>query len=227
MTLPRAEGEREALIIPFPLHRVRQVESVDDQHNATLNQDARVIDMDAPRGTDDVPEEHVSADISVEEAIEAVAASPRQQRRARNVSLHALAARGQSRWEIESRLRSRELSPEVIADELDVLERSGLIDDEALAAELVDKYAIRGGLGRRAVMDKLRGRKIPDHFIEQALLVLNPEDESQALRELAESKLRSMGSLDRAVAKRRLGALLLRKGYSPSEVYPLVSELLN
>jgi regulatory protein len=124
-------------------------------------------------------------------------------------------------------LNSRDVAPEVIAEELEALEGSGLIDDEALARELVEKYAIRGGLGRRGVMEKLRARKIPDHIIENALRMVTPEDETSALRELAISKLRSVESLAPNVARRRLGAFLLRKGYSPGEVYPLVSDLIR
>jgi regulatory protein len=222
MTLPRAAGERDALIIPFPLHRVRQANEppedpmTEPEHAAPVTALPGLSDREPPTASGDEEEERAEGGVPA-----------RQQRRARNVSLHALAARGHSRWEIEQRLSSRDLSPEVIAEELEALERSGLIDDEALAAELVDKYAIRGGLGRRGVVDKLRSRKIPEHMIEQALLVLKVEDESDALRELALSKLRSVESLAPAVAKRRLGAFLLRKGYSPGDVYPLVSELIR
>jgi regulatory protein len=221
MTLPRAEGERDALIIPFPLHKVRPAPLRPETPTTRENKGATVVEMDMPSD----PRASV-VEVQVPEDAEG-AASPRAKRRAHNVSLHALAARGQSRWEIEQRLGARDLSSEVIAEELEALEQSGLIDDDALAADLVDKYAIRGGLGRRAVMDKLRARKIPEHSIEQALLVLNVEDQSAALRELALQRLRSVESLAPAVAKRRLGAFLVRKGYSPSEVYPLVSELIR
>lgn len=222
MTLPRAAGERDALIIPFPLHRVRRVPEETQNPMTEPDHAAPVTPLPGLSSSEPIAVTGEEEQESTEAAVPA-----RQQRRARNVSLHALAARGQSRWEIEQRLASRDLSPEVIAEELEALERSGLIDDEALAAELVDKYAIRGGLGRRGVVDKLRLRKIPEHMIEQALLVLNAEDESDALRELAISKLRSVESLPPAVAKRRLGAFLLRKGYSPGDVYPLVSELVR
>jgi SOS response regulatory protein OraA/RecX len=141
--------------------------------------------------------------------------------------LHALAGRGQSRHEIEKRLRSRELSEEVVATEIEALEEAGLIDDETLAADLVDKYAVRGGLGRRAVEDKLRSRKLSAQVINEALSVLSHEGEKEAVRELALTKIRSLESVAPDVAKRRLQGFLLRKGYSPSDVYPLVSELLG
>jgi len=222
MTVPSVQGGRDAVIIPFPLHKARR--DLQELEDSVI----KPHDGASVSATTELSERahSVAPGEQVWEAPENVPPD-RAQRRARNVTLHALASRGQSRSEIVQRLNSRDVAPEVIAEELEALEGSGLIDDEALARELVEKYAIRGGLGRRGVMEKLRARKIPDHIIENALRMVTPEDETSALRELAISKLRSVESLAPNVARRRLGAFLLRKGYSPGEVYPLVSDLIR
>jgi len=219
MTLADAGAERDALVIPFPLHRVSASASSSENHDAIVHVFSDEVTLSTSTESD--------REVVVESPDTTSEASPRQARRARNVSLHALAGRGQSRHEIEKRLRSRELSEEVVATEIQALEEAGLIDDETLAADLVDKYAVRGGLGRRAVEDKLRSRKLSAQVINEALSVLSHEDEKEAVRELALTKMRSLESLAPDVAKRRLQGFLLRKGYSPSDVYPLVSELLG
>jgi regulatory protein len=63
--------------------------------------------------------------------------------------------------------------------------------------------------------------------IQEALAAVSAEDEKEAVRELALTKMRSLESLAPDVAKRRLQGFLLRKGYSPSDVFPLVAELLH
>lgn len=202
MTAPHAEGERDAIIIPFPLHRVTPA-------------------MSEP-GRDDTPEAEVEE--TPGEGLEIP--TDRQKRKAHNVALHALAGRSQSRAELENRLRSRELPAEVIEDEIASLEGVGYVDDSNLAAELVEKYGHRMGFGRRAVAEKLRSRHISTEIMEQALLALSDEDERESLRALAITKARSMQSLDPLVAKRRLVGALLRKGFKPSDVYEVVAEVL-
>ena len=219
MTLIDAGGERDALLIPFPLHRVSASAPSSGNHEAIVH----IFTSGVALSESMEPDQHASLESQDPKS----EASPRQARKARNVSLHALAGRGQSRHEIEKRLRSRELSEEVVATEIEALEEAGLIDDETLAADLVDKYAVRGGLGRRAVEDKLRSRKLSAQVINEALSVLSHEGEKEAVRELALTKIRSLESVAPDVAKRRLQGFLLRKGYSPSDVYPLVSELLG
>jgi len=155
-----------------------------------------------------------------------VTSGPRQKRKAHNVALHALAGRSQSRHEIKQRLESRELPSEVIAEEVAALEQVGFVNDINLAAELVDKYAVRGGLGRRAVAEKLRARQLSREIIEEALSVLTDEDEHDALRAVAEQKARSLRSLDPVVAKRRLVGTLMRKGFNSHDVYAVVDEVL-
>lgn len=221
MSVLGAAGEQDAVVIPFPQHRVRPPEeSVNEETPAP------VVSLPDDRfhaaKLDNVPLEEPP----VEEVSTMTEDPSRLERRAHNVSLHALATRGQSLLEIEGRMRSREIPEDVIAAEIERLEGSGLVDDDALAAELVDKYSQRGGLGRRAVADKLRQRKLSPETIERALAVLSADDELEQLREVAESRARSLTKLPADVAKRRLVAYLNRRGYSGSSVYEVAQEVL-
>jgi len=217
-----AVGEQDAVVIPFPQHRVRPHDAVTPHAS-----EAHIVELPVDL-TDDEPS--VAPPVVVptaEGSPRAVTDRPsRVERRAHNVSVHALATRGQSTQEIETRMRSKDIPDEVIAAEVERLEAIGLVDDSELAAELVDKYAKRGGLGRRGVAEKLRQRKIPAEIIEQALSVLSDDDEATQLREVAEARARSLTNLPAEVASRRLIAYLNRRGFSGDAVYQVAKQVL-
>lgn len=146
-------------------------------------------------------------------------------RRAHNVSMHALGTRAQSRAELASRLVSRGIPDEHVAEEIDHLEGRGLVDDRSLARDLVDKYVFRSGLGRRMVAEKLRARDIPSDVIREALDEVDDELEAAHLREAASKKLASMGSDLSPTGLRRLSAHLMRRGFDPGEVHRVVQSL--
>jgi regulatory protein len=146
--------------------------------------------------------------------------------RAENVSMHALTRRGMSRWELEKTLTSREFDDDVIAEELERLERVGLIDDAALAYTLVRTQHERKGLGRSALTAELRRRHIPQEAIDAAMEQVDDDDEQSKATELALKRAPQLHSFDLETAKRRLTAFLMRKGYSSSIVRSAVDEAL-
>jgi len=146
-------------------------------------------------------------------------------RRAHNVSLHALGARAQSRAEVSSRLVSRGIPDEYVAEEIEHLENRGLLDDRALARDLVDKYAFRSGLGRRMVAEKLRARDIPSDVIREALDQVDDDVEAAHLHNAASKKLAAMGSDLSPAALRRVSAYLMRRGFEPGEVHRVIQSL--
>jgi regulatory protein len=146
--------------------------------------------------------------------------------RAENVSMHALTRRGQSRRELERTLRSRELPDDVIEYEIDRLERVGLIDDIALAQNLVGVLQERKGLGRTAIASELTRRLLSPAAIEYALELVDTGDELARARELAIKRAAQLTSYDRETAERRLAGYLARRGYSGSTVRAAVQHAL-
>lgn len=140
----------------------------------------------------------------------------RAARRAENVALHAITRRGQSRAEVASLLARRELPAEVIEAELDRLSAVGLIDDEALARDLVDRLRSRKKLGASALRAELLRRRLDRETIEAALVAEAEGDTDAMVDELARDRARRLGGLDRATAERRLIDYLARKGHSGS-----------
>ncbi len=203
MSVAWPEGEREATIIPFPLHRVSDAPS-DSSIEALVHE--------------------LEVDIVSREP-EAV--SPRVSTRAHNVSVHALSGKSHSVAEMREKLLARELPEDVVEEEIGELLRVGLLDDGALARDLVERYASREGLAKRAVWQKLRARKIPVVHADSALAELEDDREGDLCEDAARERLRKMGSLAPAVAKRRLFSYLQRKGFSSSDIVEALAKVLG
>ena len=147
--------------------------------------------------------------------------------RAENVSMHALTRRGQSRRELERTLRSRDLPDDVIAHEVERLEGVGLIDDIALAQNLVGVLQERKGLGRTGIAAELTRRMLSPAAIEYALELVDTSDELGRARDLAVKRAAQLSSYDRETAQRRLSGYLARRGYSGSTVRAAVEHALT
>ncbi|MCU1598132.1 MAG: regulatory protein [Actinomycetota bacterium] len=149
--------------------------------------------------------------------------------RAHNVSMHALTRKGMSSAEMTVLLKSRDLDEHDVEVEVARLEEVGLLDDHDLANNLVRTLRDRKGLGRSAINAELRRRKIDSVAIEEALSDAYPvdgDDELTRAREIAIKRAPQLRSLDAETARRRLGAFLMRKGYSGSVVASAVATAL-
>lgn len=149
------------------------------------------------------------------------------EKRAENVSLHALTRRGMSRAEVVDLLTRREIDPIVVQAEVERLEGVGLIDDAALALSLVDRLVERKKLGPTALRSELSRRRLGAQAIEAALATLEPDDDGALVRGLVDDRLRRMGSLDRETAERRLLSYLARKGHGGSDARGAVRAALD
>lgn len=147
--------------------------------------------------------------------------------RAANVSLHQLARRGMSRWELQQVLQRREVDDATATAELDRLESVGLLDDAALAVTLVYTQHTRKGLGRTAIAHELRRRHIDQEIIDDALTEIEDDDERERALELAHKRAGQLRGVDDETARRRLSGFLARKGYSNDIVRAAVDSALG
>jgi regulatory protein len=154
-------------------------------------------------------------------------AGKRSSARAANVSIHQLARRGMSRWELQQVLEKRGVTADVAGAELDRLERVGLLDDAALAVTLVYTQHTRKGLGRSAIAHELRRRHIEQEIIEDALSEIEDDDERERALELAHKRVGQLNSVDDDTAYRRLTGFLARKGYSSQIVRSAVESAMS
>ncbi|MEV5962385.1 regulatory protein RecX [Kribbella sp. NPDC051952] len=146
---------------------------------------------------------------------------------ARTILLDKLSGQPRTRAELAGLLAEREIPDEVADEVLDRFTEVGLIDDAAFANAWVESRHRGRGLGKRALAQELRRRGVDDELARDALDELEPEQEEETARALVRKKLRSMRSLDRQVAMRRLLGMLARKGYPGGLAMNIIKQELD
>jgi regulatory protein len=146
---------------------------------------------------------------------------------ARTILLDALTGSARSRRELRERLAKRGVPDDLAERLLDRFGEVGLVDDAAFARAWVESRQRSRGLARRALALELRRKGVDDETARAALDEVDPDDEESAARELVRKKLRSMRTLDRATATRRLVGMLGRKGYPPGLALAVVRDELG
>ena len=146
---------------------------------------------------------------------------------ARTILLDKLTGQPRTRAELADLLAEREIPDEVAEEVLDRFSEVGLIDDAAFANAWVESRHRGRGLGKRALAQELRRRGVDDELARDALDELDPEQEEETARTLVRRKLRSMRSLEREVAMRRLLGMLARKGYPGGLAMTIVKQELS
>jgi len=162
----------------------------------------------------------------VAEAPSIVAPPTKAEKRAKNIALHQLGITGRSEAEVRERLSARDIDQDVIDQEVTRLIEVGLIDDHALATDLVESLRGRKKLGDQAISQALRRRKIPQQIITQALDDTE-FDSDVAIFELARDRARSLGHLEWDVAFRRLVGFIQRRGYGGPQVFDAARRALE
>ncbi|NLG56052.1 MAG: recombination regulator RecX [Rhodococcus sp.] len=150
---------------------------------------------------------------------------------AKEVCLRLLSDRARSRGELADRLTRREYSPEIIERVLDRLAEVGLIDDADFAREWVRSRHTYSGRGKRALALELKRKGIAQEDAQQALDLIDQDDERARAVELVDKKLRSAAygrdGIDRDKLTRRLVAMLARRGFPPGMCFDVVKERLR
>lgn len=142
-------------------------------------------------------------------------------------ALRLLTVRAHSRAEVEQRLQRRGFAPEPVAEALDRLERAGLLDDAAFAAELAASRT-RRGYAANMVQRDLRTRGVDRDVAGAAAAQASPPDaEAERCHALAADWVERHSGLEPPVAARRLAGFLGRRGYQPSLVAEAVRRAVN
>ena len=145
----------------------------------------------------------------------------------RETALRHLDRRAYGTAELKAVLVRKGAPEDVVDDVLARLTRVGLLDDAAYAAALVEQKHDERHMSRRAVALDLRRRGLSRDIVEDATDSLDDAADWQGARQVAQLRLRRLAGLDEATARRRLAGALSRKGYDPSIVSSVVSEVLR
>jgi regulatory protein len=137
-----------------------------------------------------------------------------------------LSRSARTRGQLADLLARKEVTAEVAETVLDRFTELGLIDDAAYAEAFTRSRHEHKGLGSRAIAFELRRRSVPDELVQEAVSVLDTEQEQQTASRLARERQARMNGLPREVQARRLAGFLARKGYGGDVVGRAVREAL-
>ena len=117
----------------------------------------------------------------------------------------------------ELRSALAEYSEEDVSRVIERLLRHGLLNDEKLAAKLVEKSVGKSAIGRDALAEKLRLRGADEEIVLRALNAM--PDEAERARRLLESR--------HSAPPATLGRYLISKGFEPEIVDHVLNQRLG
>ena len=146
---------------------------------------------------------------------------------ARSICLRALTGTAKTRQQLADLLAKRGIPDDVAESVLDRFGEVGLIDDAAFARAWVTSRQSGRGLARRALKAELRAKGVDGEVAEEAVALVDDQDEWEAARRLVQRRLLSLRRVDRVTAERRLVGMLARKGYGSGLAGWVVREALD
>jgi regulatory protein len=138
-------------------------------------------------------------------------------------ALRYLGTRSRTTAEMERHLSGKGFASRLIASVLSRLKNEGYLDDRRFAREWVEERSRRKGYGPLRLRQELEQKGIPPTWIEEALSVMDGEEESR-IREVAEKRWHRLRHSSWPTVERRLGQYLLRQGYSYGSIVPILRE---
>ncbi len=153
---------------------------------------------------------------------------PSRDEQARALCLRLLTARARTRAELAGQLAKRGYPDDVSTRVLDRLADVGLVDDVDFAEQWVHSRRVNAGKGKRALAAELHTKGIDNDVIASVLSDINPAAERGRAEDLVRKKLRREDlSDDDLRLRRRLVAMLARRGYSQTMACDVVSAELD
>ncbi|WP_409331451.1 regulatory protein RecX [Trujillonella humicola] len=146
---------------------------------------------------------------------------------ARAICLRALTGAAKTRRQLAEILARKGVPPDAATAVLDRFGEVGLIDDAAFARAWVNSRQAGRGLSRRALGAELRAKGVQAEDAEEALALVDDQDEWDAARRLVARRVPSLRRVDRETAHRRLLGMLARKGYGAGLAGIVVREALD
>ena len=146
---------------------------------------------------------------------------------ARSICLQALTGAPKTRQQLADLLDKRGIPDDVAELVLDRFGEVGLIDDAAFARAWVTSRQAGRGLARRALKAELRAKGVDGEVAEEAVALVDDQDEWEAARHLVRRRLPGLRRVDRVTAERRLVGMLARKGYGSGLAAWVVREALD
>lgn len=146
-------------------------------------------------------------------------------RRVRDSALHFLGYRARSRVELQRRLLQKGYDAELVEETLAALDRNGLINDAEFSQSWVRARTGSKPMGSNRLAAELRQKGIDRELIDEALQVVDQDVEMDLALAVGRKKIEQLRDEDFRTARRKLGAVLMRRGFT-SEVCVKVLDIL-
>ncbi len=144
----------------------------------------------------------------------------------RSYAYKLLSYRSRSRKEMLERLRAKGFEAEDVDAVMEFLENSNLINDAELASELFSYSARSKPLGRNGIRMLMFKRGIDKSLIDETLSAHTSDMEEKAAMKFASRKSMVLNNYPAEVARRRLWAMLQRRGFSAGVIRKAVDSVL-
>lgn len=140
---------------------------------------------------------------------------------------HLCSRREYCRTEIGAKLRDYGLFDDECAEVLEALQSGGYIDDRRYARSYAgDRFRLHRW-GRRKIRYELIGRGIPEDLAMAAMEVIGEDEYLETIRYLITKKLSLMPRTESRALKHKVVQYLMRKGFEPEIVQPVVEQAIN
>jgi regulatory protein len=135
---------------------------------------------------------------------------------ARQYAFLLLSYKARTTSELKQRLGRKGFSPDIVSSTLQRLAELKMVDDAGFARRFAEDRITIGHKGKWRVRGELLKRGIERKQIDAA--IAEAPDETAAAKEVAEKYVSRNRRLEPDVLKRRLYALLARRGFSPDTI---------
>lgn len=140
----------------------------------------------------------------------------------RQALLKMIARGGKSSNALRTALIAKEFPREIVDQIIARFIEVSLIDDFALARDLVEIAVTRKAKAKSVIARELSEKGLPREAIDAALSGIDQDSELEAAKTMAEKRMRQLLKLEPDVRQRRLAGFLSRKGYSSTVVWAAV-----
>ena len=148
-----------------------------------------------------------------------------QEKQAWLVSLRLLTATPKSVKELRDKLTAKGFPEPVIQKTLETLESRGILSDRAFAQNIVARFTQGRPSGNRKISFELKRKGVSAKIQEEVLEGLNPDEETERAREMAQMKWERFARLDPEKRKKRVYDFLIRRGFDFQLVRDILEEI--
>jgi len=142
----------------------------------------------------------------------------------RDYAFFLLKFRLRSENELAQRLKLKKFPEESIKAIISFLKEKKFIDDNVFAKAWINSR-LRKPLGLRRIKQELRQKGVDKEIIEEQSSGVKDYSEAETVLDLAKRRLNILKGTDQVIAKRRIYAFLLRRGFSPEIVIDTLNQL--